>query len=92
MALCLFSHFCITARNSMNSHIIETTHGLSTIHSTCSEKIFMREHHRRLHLSSSMRDIYLKSLKEINFIQQILGWIILCSLMLCFNFIEGLFN
>jgi hypothetical protein len=41
--------FSFIARNSIYSHIAATSHGLSTIHSTRSEELFLNEFHQRLY-------------------------------------------
>lgn len=83
--LCLLS----IARNSITSHIIVTSNGLSTIHSTRSEEIFMREFNHRQNLFTSTQNVLLESARKIDFLHQFLCWTFLCALLFGSNLIEG---
>lgn len=85
----MFYFLLLIARNSITSHIIVTSHGLSTIHSTRSEEIFMREFNHRQYLFTSTRNVLLESARKIDFLHQILCWFFLFALLFSSNFIEG---
>lgn len=78
------------ARSSITSHINATSYGLSTIHSTRSEEIFMNEFCHRQYLFTSTRNLLLESARKIDFLQQFLCWTFLSVLLFSSNFITGL--